>query len=269
MRHAEECIWSCTVGCLVMSNTAWFHLSQERLLSKPVMELYLLSGGFTAVPPPSSSSFTALELWQCREWGQGRRKVNANSYWQTFSLFLCTAFSRHVFEVVKRLEDGTVGAEEPGALYAQDSIAAEWLLNPSSLNSWPRKPSWGLDTAKQHVLPSPPTFWNTDHLGSKRCQDSSTSPTTSPLQLQTLLELPRHDDDLAGKVLSALVEQTLNPGFCASLPLLSLLLTPCPQTSLLPLSNSNWNCLALKLWEALALCWAAAFSWVSVIAFCS
>lgn len=27
-----------------MSNTAWFHLSQERLLSKPVMVLYLLSG---------------------------------------------------------------------------------------------------------------------------------------------------------------------------------------------------------------------------------
>lgn len=177
MRHTEECIWSCTVGCLVMSNTAWIHLSQERLLSKPVMELYLLSGGFTAVPPSSSSSFTALELWQCREWGKGRRKVNANSYRQTFSLLLCTAFSRHVFEVVKHLEDGTAGAEEPGALYAQDSIAAEWLLNPSSLNSWPRKPSWGLDTGKENVLPSPPTSWNTDHLGSKQCQDSSTSPT--------------------------------------------------------------------------------------------
>lgn len=41
MRHTEESIWSCIAGCLVMSNTAWFHLSQERLLSKSVRELYL------------------------------------------------------------------------------------------------------------------------------------------------------------------------------------------------------------------------------------
>lgn len=68
MMHTKEPIWPCIAGCLVVLNTAWFHLSPERLLlSEFVMELYLSSGGFTAVPPSPFSSVTALVPWQHRE----------------------------------------------------------------------------------------------------------------------------------------------------------------------------------------------------------
>lgn len=71
--YTKEPIWSCIAGCLVVSNTAWLHLSLERLLlSQFVMELYLLNRGFTALPPSPFSSFRALVLWQHRE----RRKAN-------------------------------------------------------------------------------------------------------------------------------------------------------------------------------------------------
>lgn len=104
----------------------------------PQVEASLL---FLHPQPPLS------QRWSCgstENEGKVEGKSNANSYWRTFWLLLCTTFSKHVFEMVKRLEDGTAGAEEPAALYAQVLIAAEWLLNPSNLSSWPRNPSWAV-----------------------------------------------------------------------------------------------------------------------------
>lgn len=94
--------------------------------------------------------------WSCGS-TENEGKSNANSYWQTFWLLLCATSSKHVFEMVKCLEDGTAGAEEPGALYAQDLMAAEWFLNPSNLNSWPRNQAecWILPN-RMCCLPLPP-----------------------------------------------------------------------------------------------------------------
>lgn len=141
MRHTEEPIWSCTVGCQWCQKQLGF-ICPRRGCSTT------LSWGCTSWvkasllclhPHPPLS-----QHWSCgstEKEGKVEGKSNANSYWQTFWLLFCTTLSKHIFEMVKCLEDGTAGAEEAGALYVQDLIAAEWLLNPRNLNSWPRKPS--------------------------------------------------------------------------------------------------------------------------------
>lgn len=97
MTHTKEPIWSCIAGCLVVSNTAWFHLSPRRLLlSEFVVELELLNGGFTATPPSLHSSLAVFLLWQHRKIRQMEVKPNASLHCQIFWLLLCLLFPNSV-----------------------------------------------------------------------------------------------------------------------------------------------------------------------------
>lgn len=176
MTHTKEPIWSCIAGCLVVSNTAWFHLSPQRLLlSEFVVELELLNGGFTAIPFSLHSSLAVFLLWQHRKIRQMEGKPNASLHCQIFWLLLCLLFPN---SVSCKWLDTWVDTEELKYLQHfmdRTIIAAEWCLNPSSLRKWPRNPN-GAVVCSQILLPFPPTSKDTDHLSRKHCQDSWTSP---------------------------------------------------------------------------------------------